>query len=229
MITLLHGDNSQASRVELLNLKDHSGNLEIRQLDGKNLDSVTLVQALDSSSLFGGDTLIIIENFLTKLGKKSKTSEALIKTLVSQAAERTVVLWEEKEIGKANVDLLGKNVLVKLFKTPAVIFQFLDSIKPGNTKNMLMLFSQSVTNNAPEVTFTLLTRRFRQLIMLKDNITPEVLADWQRDRLTTQARLFTMDKLVAMYRSLASLDYKIKTGTTAFTLTQLLEQFLLDI
>lgn len=209
MITLLHGDNTTASRAELIRRIEEAkkAGKEIRQLDGKGLDTLTLTQALESSSLFGGDILVVIEKFITRGTKLPATNT-------------DVIIWEDKEIGKTGINGLGAKVSVQLFKTPVVIWEFLDRLT-------LTLLHKALERDAPELIFSLLVGRIRQLIMLKDNVTPEGLPGWQAARLTRQARLFTMDKLLAMERKLLEIEVSIKTGSSPFTLAQHLELWLL--
>ena len=77
MITLLHGNYPEASRKEYIRVKTEAKGKEIRVLDGKSLDPAALTQALESNSLFGGDTIVFIENLFGKLGRKVKLIESL--------------------------------------------------------------------------------------------------------------------------------------------------------
>jgi len=228
MITLLHGDNVEASRNELNLLKSQAKDKEIRQLDGKHLDATGLTQALESSSLFGGETLVIIENLFGSLGKKT----SYVKEFASRIASCQgidVILWEEKEVGKIAIDNLGKNVTIRLFKTPVAIFKFLDAIKPNNVKALLSLYRQVEAMDAPELIFTMMVKRLRQLMMLADGVTPDGLQGWQAKGLTNQARLFTMEKLLSMEKQLLDMEYSLKTGSSPFTLRQHIEQFLIEV
>lgn len=227
MITLLYGDNIEASRAEFTRMKTQSKGKDIRELDGKHLDAATLTQALESSSLFGGEAVVCIENLFSGLGKKL----TLVKELARKISEAPVdvILWEEKEIGKTAIDNLGKNTAVRLFKTPVIIFKFLDSIKPSNASITLLLFHQLVSSDAPELIFSMMVRRIRQLIQLADNVTPEGLQNWQAASLTNQCRLFTMDKLLGMHKNLLDMEYSIKTGTSPFSLAQCIEQFIVSL
>jgi len=217
MITLLHGDDTTASRNELNHLKNGR---EVRQLNGKTLTDTMLVQALESNSLFGGNTLVVIENLLS--GKKLKFAEIIKK------APTDVILWESKEVGVANVKSLG-SANIQLFKIPIALFQFLDSLHPGSVKTTLVLFQKSLTTHSPELIFTMIVRRLRQLIQVADGVTPEGLQSWQVSRLTSQARSFTIDGLTRLYRKLLDMEYSIKTGASPFTLKQLLEQYIIDL
>lgn len=229
MITILHGDYSEAARNELVHLKEHAKGKEIRELDGRGLDETNLTQALSSSSLFGGDTLIVLTNFLKSLGRKNKNAERLCAILTDEAKNADILLWEDKEISASILKLLGSGAAVRVFKLPSIIFQFLDSLAPGNTKKMLTLYEQLVEIEAPELVHAMMGKRVRQLIMLANGVTPPGLQGWQAGRLTSQAKLFSIEKLQSFYQLLMMIDYEIKTGRSAFSLAQQTKQALYDL
>ncbi len=218
MITLLHGNYTESSRKEFIRLKKEAKAKDIRILDGRTLDSASLTQAIESSSLFGSDTIVFIENLFSKLGRKTKLIESLTKIINESAVD--IILWEEKEVGAAVLKNLP-HAKVTLFKIPSIIFQLLDSIAPGATRLVL-------PPEAPELSFAMIVRRVRQLIQLRDNITPEGLQGWQVSRLTRQANLFTIGTLLTMYRHLLDIEFSIKNGSSPFTLADLTEQFIYD-
>lgn len=227
MITLLHGDDVESSRKELNRLRSGAKNKEIRFLDGRRLTDTALTQALESGSMFGGDTLVIIENLFGKLGKK-QTLISQLAAIINRSAQRDIILWEDKEVG-STVQKSLKGATIQLFKTPIALFQFLDGIKPGNTKSVLTLFQKTLGTHAPELIYTMIVRRIRQLIQVADGVTPEGLQSWQVSRLTSQARSFTIKRLLALYRKLLDMEYSIKTGASPFTMQQLLEQYFIDL
>lgn len=219
MITLLHGNYSESSRKEFIRLKSEAKAKDIRSLDGRTLDPAGLTQATESHSLFGGETIVFIENLFGKLGRKLKLIESLAAIINRSSVD--VVLWEDKEVGVTVLKNLPQ-VKVILFKIPSVIFQLLDGIAPGATIRVL-------PPEAPEVIFAMIVRRIRQLIQLRDNITPDGLQGWQASRLTRQAKSFTMDRLLAMYKTLLDMEYSIKNGSSPYSLKELIEQFLLEL
>ncbi|OGG36020.1 hypothetical protein A2363_00865 [Candidatus Gottesmanbacteria bacterium RIFOXYB1_FULL_47_11] len=219
MITLFHGDHVEASRAECTRLKEAAKGKEIRTLDGRSIDPANLTQAIESSSLFGTETVVFIENLFGKLGRKTKLIASLADILNGSSAD--IVLWEDKEVGATVVKSLGK-ADIKLFKTPAIIFQFLD--QPS-----LSLYQKLVETEAPELVHSMLAKRVRQLIQIQGGVTPEGLQGWQLTRLTRQAKSFTMDGLLAMYKNLLDMEFAIKNGSSPFTLKQLTEQFLIDL
>ena len=224
MITLLHGDHFEASRNELNRIKNEAREKDIRQLDGQSIDEVTLLQSLESGSLFGTETFVIVERLFSKLGRQQKKIEELCKILITASGD--IVLWEDKELGPLVVKNLGTNVSVRLFKLPVLIFRFLDGMKPHNTKQLLSIFSQL---ESPELVFAMLVKRMRLLLQIRDNTTPQGLSGWQLTRLTTQAKSFTMSELVSLYGRLGDAEYALKSGSSPFGLRELMEQVLMTV
>ncbi len=226
MITLLHGDNTEASRAVFRQMKEAAVGKEIRVLDGRTLDETKLTQALESSSMFGGDAIVFIENLFGKLGRQQKLIESLSAIIKGSSAD--VVLWEDKEVGVTVTKSLGQ-ADVRLFKTPVVLFQFLDGLTPKCASKLLPVYQGLIEKEAPELVSTMIARRLRQLIQLSDGVTPAGLQGWQATKLTHQAKLFTMDRLLFMYKKLLEMEFSIKNGSSPFSLSQLTEQFIIDL
>lgn len=229
MITLLHGDHIQASRDELNRLKNSTSNKEIRVLDGRTLELSTLVQSLESSSLFGGEILVIIERLFGKIGKFPKRIGELCAILNRSGQTTDIILWEDKEVGVTVIKNLDSQAKIHVFKVPVIIFQFLDSLKPGNSKQLLDIYSKLIIEEAPELVFAMIVKRIRQLIQLADGVTPTGVAGWQASRLTTQAKSFTMEKLLNMYKKFYEIELSIKTGLSPFSLSAHIEQCIFQI
>lgn len=229
MITLLHGDYVEASRNELRRLIDAAKiTKEVRMIDGTTTDDSALIQALESSSLFGNTSIVVIERLFSKLGRQQKRVTSL-SALLSSTQGTDVILWEDKEIGAATVKQLGVGANVRLFKLPVLIFQFLDGIRPGNAKNLITTYQKLIATEAPELVFSMTVKRMRQLIQLNDNVVPLGLASWQASRLTTQAKSFTMDKLLTLYEKLHRIEVSIKSGESAVSLSGAFEGFLTEV
>ena len=228
MLTILHGDNIVASRNELTRLKETAKDKEIRDINGKNIDQSDLRQAVESLSLFGNTILIVIENTFSSIGRKEKQIKLLSEIITDASQTVDIILWEPKELGKT---VLGefKKANIQIYKTPAIIFEFLDALVPQRTKQLLTVFEKTEETVPPELILYMIQMRIRHLIQIKDQITPERMSPWQAMRLTNQAKSFTMDKLLSMHTKLIDLEYSLKTGATPYTLTQLIITFILDI
>jgi len=228
---LLHGDNVILSRNELMILKEKNKDKEIVVLDGKNLNLTDLKQALEAKSLFGTDKFVIIENFLSKLKRMTKTQE--LEYLLKLKDAKNLVLWEDKELKKTTLSLF-KNAQIKIFKIEKLIFSLVESLRPQNAKVIINLFRQCLANNSPEIIFSMIIRQFRLLLLVKSRGRdgPEdyqKLASWQKQRLTNQAKFFTMERLGEIYQKLLKIDFENKTGKAVFDLEKTLEIFLVEI
>lgn len=224
MITILHGDQAEASRARLNEIIRESKGKEIRRIDGKNTDAGELTQAIEASSLFGGDLVVVFERLFGSLGKKQKL--AVQYAAILSKATSDVILLEEKELSPTALAALGSGAKVELFKTPRIIFEFLDGLRPGSAKTSLALYGKLVKTEAPELVFSMIVKRVRQMVMLKDKVTAEGLQGWQVGRLTNQAGNFTMEQLLKMHKNLLDIEFSLKTGASPFTLTQLTQQWL---
>ena len=231
MIILLHGDNTTASRQELMRRVEEAkkSGKEIRKLDGNATDAPGLTQAIQSASLFGGSVFVVIEGLLAKFGKKEKQAGELTDIIKKSVDSADIILLEGKLIGKTLTGLLGEKSEVQIFQTPVVIFKFLDAIGPGRSASSISLLREALALDHSELIFSLLVRRVRQLNMLRDGVTPDGLQGWQAGRLTTQAKSFTMDRLLAMEKRLLAIDISIKDGSSPFSLVQQLELFFVDL
>lgn len=228
MVRILHGDNTVASRNELTRLKTEASGKEIRDIDGKHATEQMLRQALESSSLFGNTLLVVIENLFTTLGKKQKEVKTIANVVQTASGDVDVILWEPKELGKTVLGYFPK-ANVALFKMPVVLFEFLDSIKPGGARQTLSLLEKTLEKEPEELILYMIQSRVRQLITAKDNALPSSVSPWQRSRLTNQSKSFTMDKLLFMHKQILAAEYSFKTGTTPLTLTQLIIEFIISI
>ena len=227
MITLIHGDNIEASRKEFNRQKDNAMGREVRQLDGRSLDDGMLIQALESSSLFSGGTLVVIERLFGKIGKNTKRITAYA-SILNKAKDVDVVIWEEKELGPSIVKQL-LSVTNRSFMLPPQIFAFLDGVKPNNAKQLIPLYSSLIKEEAPELVFAMLIKRIRLLIQLADHQVPAGISPWQISRLTTQAKSFTMEQLIDLYKNIHDIEVLLRTGNAPFTIAQYTELMIANL
>lgn len=227
MLTILHGDDISQSRKFFTGLKQKAESPET--FEAENLTVTDLLQSL-SSGLFANDRSVFIENFLTK-SKKLTEYESILQILEKYSDTSQIVLWEGKEIDKKEIAKLNKAVN-RLFKLPQLLFTFLDSIKPGNSKRLLTVFHDLQYSSESELIFFMLIRQFRVLLAVKENAEIDEtkrMAPWQRQKLEQQARLFETKKLIRLYNELFEIDKKQKTGKLLLPLPSTIDFFLLEI
>jgi len=233
MITLVHGEDTTASRNFYFDVKKKS--VDALTLDGATITLTDLQQALSGSDLFGETKQIFIENLLTKK-KGSKELDSLT-SLISQTSQ-TITLWESKELTPKQVGLFGK-ATVRLFKIPSTIFAFLDGIRPNNGKQLIELFHKTLEDKDPEFVLFMLQRQTRTLLALSSisdkptdqSTISEVsrLAPWQKGKVEKQAQLFTSQQLLDVHDKLFQLELDMKTGGLTLPLAESMDLLLLSI
>jgi hypothetical protein len=246
MLTIIHGNNTAQSRKFFLDEKNKFPDATI--LDAEKVNLTDLAQIFEGGGLFGEARYVFIEQLLTKR-KKSADFKDILSYLEKNAGENAIFLWEGKELETASLKLL-KNAVVRPFKLPQTLFQFLDAIKPGNSNTLIKLFHQTVENAETEMIFFMLVRQFRILLALSPVIPAKVfdavmgtgiqtnadsideikrMAPWQKDKLQKQAKLFDSSHLLNLYEKLFEIELAQKTGGLSSPLTSTIDFFLLEV
>lgn len=225
MIRLLHGDNLVESRKGLGTLisEARGKGAEVVFFSGKKITISDLRGALESGSLLGNNRLVVIENLLG--GIQSKEKSKVIGYLKDGDFDNDLVLWEEKEIKKTG---LPKVFQEQVFKVNQIIFRFLESLKPGNQKEMLNLLLQLKQREEAEMVFYMLIRQFRYLILGKDNELSK-MPEWQSRKFVSQSKFFSEEKLKEVYKSFLKIDFQQKTSSDSFSLYSRLDLFIADL
>lgn len=226
MITLLHGENIAASRNRFQQLQAEAVGTVIT-LDLSSQSGNDPLAALQTTGLFSETQFAAIENALS-----TKSLEK-----VAQYALSDAVFWEGKKLTPTQITSFSKvfpNGAVVEFKVDPVVFKFVESIRPGNAREMVTLFHQYLKTDVPEIIFTMLVRQFRFLLLAATNekTGPEewLKATWQKPKLSAQAKAFSPEVLRSKYRELMDIDFRNKTGQlTEGSLEGALELFLLTL
>lgn len=229
MLILIHGDDSVASRKKLSEILDSHPDYQIVRLNGKTLDEEQFVTAALSQSLFAEKKLIIIESLLGDL--RIKVKQHLVSRVADPSITHTVVVWEDKTIEKTTRTKYFAQAKDYHCALPAQLFTFLDSVGRESGARLVTVFHALVRHEDPLLILGMLLRQWRYLVLAQDlglGGFPSY-QQWQAQKYFSQARYFSPDKLVASYRQLLAIDYKIKTGQTPMNTTQLIDMFLLTL
>lgn len=233
MIHLFHGEQVDASRKELLQMRGQFAGQDIVVLNGKTISPTDLIQATQSPSLFGTRRLVIVENLLSRRlsGKtRSKEAQEFSNLITNLPGDCEIVFWEEKEAGKTSLSLFPQKTDIALFRPNRNLFKLVEALRPQRGLILLELLEQTLVVDSAELVFTLMVRQFHYLILIKavgKHVTD--LAPWQIARLDGQAEWFTQAQLKKHYRELLDIDIKIKTGSSPFNLTDELKLFLMGM
>lgn len=220
---LFYGDDQAASREKLYEIKRKYS--DIRELNGDKLLPKDLESTLGTESLFGNET-ILIENLFSRL--RSKDKDACIQLLINYSGNRDILIWEKKTLTKLTTNKLPKTWKVVESKPPALLFNFLDTIFPGNYPQVSKILSTLRKSTDDGLIFIMLTRHVSSLIQAK-TATSLKLPPWQIGKLKSQASSWEISKLLFFYDELYKIDYKIKTGNTKLDLGSQLDIALLQV
>ncbi len=221
---ILHGEDANKSYARLAAITDDlkSKQVEVVTQDAAEIDITNLRQEIGSSGLFGSTKCFVIKNLLS--GTKSKNKDKLIDVL-NQDTSHEIILWENKGLG---VTILKKFPKAKIesFSISPVIFKFLDSLRPNNSRNILLSWKKLVSENTePEFVFAMIVRQIKLLSQAKSDPAFIKLAPYPARLIKVQSTYFTLDHLLDLYHRLYEIDLKIKTGSGGNTIDNLLVNF----
>ena len=239
MISIFYGENTLASRnalnaaIDRFRRENPGG--EIIRLDGDKISETELVEGGEAASLFSVSRLVIIEGLLSrrKSGEKDKLINRIIKSFFLLPSSFFLLLWEPKP---AAAGILGKfaklnDSRVQEFKLTRSLFKLLDSLRPGNGRQMSLMMNETMKTDPAEVAILMLGRRIAQLLVAKSGVADGFtgLADWQIQQLTGQAANWSEKQLTDFHRRLVEIDEAIKTGATPADLASHLDILLLSL
>lgn len=227
MIDLYHGSNQAESRKKLLKRVAQAklSEKEVVWINGKTVEPNQLIQALESSSLFGSDRLVVVENLVTR--PKSKTKDKL-KQILKNNAKANLIVWEEKKVDGRKLRAYPFNN-VDESKAPKIIFKLLDSLSPKKPQQILKLYHQTLNSADAQMIFYMLVWRWRDLLIAKTAPKQVKGASWQKARLFSQAKRFKLKKLLFIYSRLLKIDRNLKTGQSPHDLESELDFLIADL
>lgn len=214
---IIHGEDIVSARNRLNELIATAGQkgLGVKRLTAKDLDLTTATQVLEATTLFGDTPLIVIEGLFSLV--KSKNKDSLLE-FINHYQDRDLILFEDRALSPTVLAPFAK-AKPEEYKPAAIIFSFLDSLRPGGAARSLKLLEHLESARQPaELTFAMLVRQVRLLIQSLEPNTLKV-APWQKNKLVSQARLFGEGKLLKLHRDLYHLDKGIKTGANPLDLS----------
>lgn len=208
--TLLHGDNTFASRTRLHELQDYykAQKHEVIFFDGRSLDISQLIPTLETQSLFGQERGVIIDRL--HKNKSPNKLKVIIEYLATMASSKltSLVVWEDQLLTPAKLKKFG-TWKVEVFKTSKSTFSFLDSLGP-NFSNW-NLYTQSVAEDSADYVFACLCNQVRSLLIAHDDPS-KVMPPWKQKKMVTQAQRIGLPHLLSLHEELLALDFKRKSG-----------------
>lgn len=206
---IIHGENTAESRKKLDDVL--KGRKNIKRFDGKLLKADNIPLLFESTELFSEEKIIVIEN-CKALPKKS--FESILSRTVPRDIE--LIFWQD---GSFDTRLIKKfpSAVVYAFPLPKFFFSLLDNLAPGKGKYLHSVYIPLLESFVPEQVLFAMIKRVRQLLVLKTGIGSEYeeiakMSEWQKGKLQSQARLWTLSQLQQFYTKLYATEVGIKTS-----------------
>jgi len=200
-ISLIHGEDNTKAYSRFRELVDQS--------KGRNFEIIPILDPKNivSQSLFEDKTIFVLE----KPNKIKPTSWKWLAKNPSKYNSNLLIYYDGNTPALITKNL-PKDSKVEKFDLPKIIFQFLDSFYPGNSKISLKLLNELTKNEPIELIFHLLGVRMRELYWAK--VSPETLnfPSWRKTKLINQASQYTICTIQYIIRRLAKIDIKSKTS-----------------
>jgi DNA polymerase III delta subunit len=219
-MTILHGENVIKSREKLVKLMTEAkqAGKEIERLTAKQLTPAALETALQKTSLFGTEQVVIIEE-LYSLPRSTKKNQLIE---IASKANVEVILWEKRDLTPTMLKKFPK-AIVEHYKLTNTLFAWLDAFSPTTPKKKYFTLSQQAQKADGEHTcFAMLARQVRLLIQIKDGTTPAGLP-FVINKLKNQAQSFSLAQLLKIHSQLYTIDIKAKTSASFLTVGQELD------
>lgn len=225
IMIIIHGDNTVLGRKKLVELieKYRSEGKNITRLEAKFINPATLESALGSSSLFGEDKVVVIEELHSLPTSKRK------KELISGVATSLtpVILFEKKSLTKT---MLGQfqSAEIHEFKISNSLWELMDSLGNKSSAHNLVLLKKAITDNSDFFVFTMICRQIRLLIQAKDGGMIKG-APFMIQKLNRQVTNFSLSSLIQIHQKLSQIDLKQKTSAGSLNLSQELDLLLIKM
>lgn len=224
MLTVICGEDSATARQALLKLKEsyQKKGFTIQQV---GINELTQIYNNNASvvDLFGQESVYFVDKVSSKYKGREKTPFKETIQEISKHKTIHVVDWED---GKSAYDISGLKRIAsdfQEFKAAKSIFQLVESCYPGNLKEFLHSVHTVNKTQDDVFIFIMLSRQIRSLILAKENALDAKTNPWQKRNLMTQAKLWSIDKLVGFYEGLSRIDIALKTSSTPFELKKSLD------
>lgn len=207
-LIVLHGDSVVESYNRLQRF------IKEARLRGNSIENVsenvnlTLRELLVSKNLFSQTTFFVAyEKSLSK-----KDLDWLNKN--ADKFDCNLVIYSERILPKTFIKSIPKKSKIEEYKTPQLIWKFLESFYPGNARTALSLLHKVLLTEPVELIFALLVGYLRDLYWVRLDKDSLNYPSWRIGKLGNQSEKFTKNRLKKIIAELGRIDLEYKTGSS---------------
>ena len=204
-IYLIHGDNSLTSynRLQEYVNKGKDKGWEVTEIEDKE---VNIIDILRSDSLFGNKRLVVIINYLL-------LNSQIIKYINTSDDDVEVIIYNKTPIPISFIKKLTRVKKNEVFPLSKYLWKFIDNFYPGNTKNCLYYFHESLKNDPAELLFTILAGQIKDIFLTLYSDEPLPYPPWRLSNIKRQSEKFGRVKIKMTIDELSKIDIKVKTSS----------------
>ncbi|CAN5320650.1 hypothetical protein BH10PAT1_BH10PAT1_3200 [soil metagenome] len=203
-ISLVHGEDNAKAYNRYRELIDQS------KKKGFEIVQITDIHNIVSQSLFEDKIVFTLE----KANKIKLNGWKWLGKNAPKYNSNLLIYWEG-EAGAVVIRNFPKDSKIERFDLPKIIFNFLDSFYPGNSKQVLKLLNELVVQQPIELVFHLLVRHVRDLYWISVSKETIGMPSWRAEKIARQAGKFEPIKIKKIINELALIDIKSKTTQTS--------------
>jgi hypothetical protein len=220
---IFHGDDQVGSRkhLNILTAQLKEKGILIQSLAGKKITPAELEIAVATSNLFQKEAVLVEYLFSRPRSKDQKTCLAY---LAGYQGDKDLILWDKKELTKTQLKLFPK-AIIKLSKTPVLLWRLIDSFLPDSRDSFLTLMHETAQESDEGFIFIMLARRVSDLIIAKSGDTSKLQA-WTRSRIIGQAQTWDEATLIEIHSELTKHDHALKTGGSKLSYLESLDMII---
>ncbi|MCR4324396.1 MAG: hypothetical protein NUV69_01780 [Candidatus Curtissbacteria bacterium] len=211
MIFVLHGDNPQATDAGLREILSENKGAPKTYISAK--DQLDLHQHLFGVDLIDHQKVVIVEDFISSAKKFPKD-------FFENIPQSTQAIFiERKKLTPAKLSKLPRNAQIIESKRESVIFEFLDSLSPGNKRPLSLIKKlgedeKSLFWNLQSRLLLMTLAKIKVTSSDATSITKRPIFDWQWQKIQRQADSFSLKSLLSFYSASLKVDFMIKNGRT---------------
>ncbi|NCN58817.1 hypothetical protein COW99_03440 [Candidatus Roizmanbacteria bacterium CG22_combo_CG10-13_8_21_14_all_38_20] len=225
MIRFIHGDNQLESRNRLSELIQEAGNKEVVKLREVNL--TTIKQALESSSLFAEERVVVVENIIS-----GRVDKNVLDYLKKGLFESDLFIWEGKKMDARKLGWVKKKGRLEEYSYPKVLFKLVEVVGAVSKGEVLELFNETTSRMPVELVYFMLVRQLRLLLLISHNGVDAAIKEtaslqsWMIGKFKAQASSIGQERLKKLYKQILYIDYQQKSGQANLSLKQTLDIWL---
>lgn len=202
MIVLVCGNAFSSISQKISQLKSTFDPIAISELNVRSLGWGQVVLNLSGGGLFDEKRLVILEDVDMGVSlddiPDSLNLTVVLKFLKPLPATSNILKWVMQKKGLI-FNLTEKNEVS--------IFPFLDALVEKRAERVLPQLDKLLRDFGGQYLLTMITFALRRLVA-----TPKTLPPFVLNKIVSQKRSFTMDKIKNLYRECLETDFKVKSG-----------------